>query len=1176
MGWWSRVFPGWGPVAPIGLVAMVVGTIFASGASVWGQIGGGQPGVPSIDWSQPTAPVQGEGASTSPVLSAPGAATEKPSSTGPMPGLGPILPGSPPTGTRGPVPAPGGVQEVQPSEYWLPSKSGALQPVINIPFEVFEKIYTQIQSGGQPPAYTITALRIAGSAGGNRAELEFSIRAYIQGGGWVAVPLGMDSGAVLAESQHYEGPGRYFLAFDVKQGYVWWVRSESEGTHELRFVIYVPVARSDQGAQLRLLTPQAAVAEASLEITEGPVVFELGEGLQVRATEVGEKSSKIELIGLGGQLGRGGQLSIAWRPVSAALTGRETLQTELSAKVTARVFSDHVLTSAELNFRAFGGVLREAEICLPPKAILLLPEEETAYKVEGLGSSTEGSEGFLVVRIRFPEPLKTGGVVNLSWRQDLAEGEEVDLGFRPGTGVVRNFGALIVVSSTPRVCEWSLAGDIRRVEASSLSDLVRKSEEILGAFEYYSGGYKLRMRWLPQRSYLTASPEYDLTIHPDYIRLVGRFRLFVRGQGITNLELLTDGWQIEQIEPESLLAVEIPVLQESPIFPLRLSQPILGSSEVVVTARRKLQLSEGKLKIPLLTAKADLIGSGSLTVRSEQNVEIVFDPSESIGIFRHEQEGIGPALGGFPIRGYFQIEPARESCPVFVVDCFVHRQEITLASEATVLLRSGSGSLEQRIFYEIAYQPLETLTLAIPESIARSNGLELLLDGVAIGAIRSLSHGDGEGKEEVSIRRIILPEPRLGLMELTIRASFPVPFLPPRASASVKVPLVVPREGAWKSNRVRLLVEEGIRVQPRTGIWHGAVDSFGWLEGPEILLYTEGGTTELPLALHRPGGQRIFVERAWIQSFLGSRVRQDRVVLRLWTGEPDIEIRLPPGVDPDEIWVTVAVGSPENVQKIRRELTPGGSLQVFLPQHSQAEPIFLDLTYRLPAELRQGQPLQFAFAEVEGGVWIQRVYWQLVLPSRWHLLVGPSDWLGEYRLDFVGGVFVRRPILQEDELAEWVGAPQIHAVPQGAEVYLFSRCDSVVPVRVVLIQRPTAVFATSAVILIAGLAVIYLPVLRHPAMLLLVAVMVGAGSAVDPVSTVLLGQAGLLGFILVGLAAVLRRKFQQPARVSQEVLAVGSTEAELAPTGPRLSPVSSTLERSALPASSSIRDLRIS
>ena len=1171
MDWWGRGFSASSLLARIIRVAGVV----CAAATMWGhifaQVGGIQPGVPSIDWSQPMYTTPPEGPAPSPGPATPTAGGEKPPATGPVSGFMPMLPGASSAGARTPMATGGSVQEVQPSEYWLPSKSGALQPVINIPFEVFEKIYSQLQSGGQPPAYTITELRISGKVEGSRAELDFSIQAYVQGGSWVAVPLGLDSAAVLAESQNYKGPGRYFLAFDPKQGYVWWVRSEAEDTHHLRFTIYVPVTRSDQGAQLRLLTPQAAMAEATLEIPEGPVVFEVGEGLQVRTTEVGEMSSRIELIGVGGQLGRGGQFSLGWRPQSAELAAKESPLLELSAKVTARLFSDHVVTSAELNFRAFGGILHEAEISLPPKAILLLSEEETSYNVEAIKSDPE-SEYCSAVRIRFAEPLKTGGVVNLSWRQELSEGGEVELGFRPGGRVLRNYGLIVVVSPTPRVCEWALQGDIRRVEASSRTELVPKPEEILAAFEYYSGGYGLRMRFLPQRSYLTVRPEYELTIHSDYARLVGRFRLFVRGQGITSLELLTDGWQVEQVDPESLLAAEIPKLDDPQVLPLRLSQPILGSSELVVTARRKLQLSEGKVRIPLLNLKADLIASGSLTVRSEQNIELVFDSSESVGILRQDGEGIGPALGGFPIRGYFQLEPARQDHQVFVADCFVHRQEITVASEATVLLRSGSGTLEQRIFYEIAYQPIETITLAIPESLGRSNGFELLLDGVAVGVIRSLSKPDAEGKEEVSIRRIVLPEPRSGRMELTVRASFPVPFLPPRASASVKVPLVVPREGVWKSNRVRLLVEEGIRVQPRTGTWYGAVDSFGWLEGPEILLHTEGGTTELPLALHRPGGQRIFVERAWVQSFLGTRVRQDRMVLRLWTGEPDIEIRLPPGVDPDEVWIAVAVGTPENVQKIRRELTPGGTLQVFLPQRSQAEPVFLDLTYRLPYQLRQGQTQEFLFAQVEGGVWIQRVYWQLVLPSRWHVVVDPPDWLGEYRLDFVGGVFVRRPTLQEDELAEWVGAINIHKAPQSAEVYLFSRCDSIVPPKVIFIQRPTAILVSSAAVLLAGLAVIYLPVLRHPAMLVLVAVLLGAGAAIDPVSTVLVGQAGLLGFFLVGLAAILRRKIEQPVGAMQEVVAAGQTPPELAPTTARLSPVSSVVERSAIPGSSAIRE----
>jgi hypothetical protein len=1031
----------------------------------------------------------------------------------------------------------GAVQEVQPSEYWLPGKGGTLQPVINIPFEVFERIYSQIQSGNQPPAYTLTRLKLAGEVAGSRADIRVDVEAFVQAGGWVAVPLGMDTGAVLADSQQYEGPGRYFLAFDPKQGYVWWVRSEQEAVHRLAFRLLAPVIRRDQAGELRLWTPQAASAEATFQIGEGAVVFEVGEGIQVRSLEPGGESSRIELVAVGGQLGRGGQLVLGWHPAAAETSTVPLSLLEASARHVVRVYSQHLMTSCDLTLRPIGGAVREVEVVLPAGSVWVPPENAGSYRLERVEEAvsrdrgeTSASEMGPTVRIRFVEAQTETTTVSLSWRQDVKADEEIPVGLGTVRQAVRQYGALVLVSTGPRSCDWSISGDVRRVEPSSFTDLIRRPEEILAAFEYYSDRYSVRLRCLPQRTHITLTPHYELVLNPDYARLVGDFRFFVRGAGATTLELLTNGWQIEQIDPESLLApdVGLPASAEKTTF--RLSQPLLGAAEIKVTARRKLAGGGGRVSLPLLIPRADVVTPGSLLLRSEPNVELLFDPQASQGLRRRVGPDSGPALTGPPIRGFFWVEPAAEVPPLLTADLVVHRQEILLAAETTVRLRGSQGSLEQRIFFDIAYQPLESIILALPDSLARNNNLEFLIDGQRVQPIRWASGSTAPAEGGLVLRRILLPEPKVGRLEVTVRAPLPVPYLPPRASLSVSIPLVMPREGQWKQNRVKLLVEEGIRVQPRTERWQGAVDSFGWIEGPEILLFTEGEAHELLLALHRPGGQRIVVERAWIQTILGARWRQDQVVFRLNTAEPDVEIRLPEGTDPEEVWAAVAVGSPGNVQKFRREVTPRGALQLFLPEHLPSEPVFVELIYRLPRGLMAFQPVRVEFATIEGEVWVQRAYWQLVAPPRWHLVLGPQSWFGEYRLAFRGGLFFRQPTLEDSQLADWAGAIQPQRIPQAAEVYLFSAVDSLEPAQVVFLQRAAIVFGASALFLLVGLGLMYFPALRRPAFLWFLGLWIGAWSLVAPEYALLMGQAGLLGLALLGVAAFLRRFLGQPRK----------------------------------------------
>lgn len=1088
-----------------------------------------QPGAPAIDWGPFGTESSPETSSTEKVGESRGVPTaSQPPSSAPAPleGIGPGAGVGPPRAAVAPrasTNGPGMVEESQPSEYWLPSKSGTLQPVINIPFEVFEKIYAQLQAGSQPPAFSLQRFRVSGTVSGDRAELQVELEAQVTPGTWVSIPLGLDEAAVLSESLVYKGSGRFFLAFDEKKGYVWWIAADKDEVHTLSFRLVAPVRRSRGLAELRLSTPQAVSTEAIFDLPEPQVSPEVGEGIQVRTVQSGNQSTRVELVGVGGQLGRGGLLSLKWRSGSEAESPIGSGRLEVSAKQLVQLLTEHAVTVAELQLRPLGGAVSRVDVFLPPGAELLPGDTALDYQVTPLPAE-ESASNRPGCRVVFREPISAPTLVTFSWRQMFGRpGEPLPLGIRGVAEAVRHFGVVVVSGSTWRSCQWELAGDIRRVEPQILPELWRKGEEVLAAFEYYSDRHELSMKCGPDKTQIVVSPEYELFVGAEYARLVTRWRLFVRGVPATALEVAANGWQIEQIEPEALLAPEVVLSELAETEILHLSQPIVGSSELRVTARRKLDGASGRVRLPLLLPRADVITPGTLTLRCDENVEVLVDLTESKG-FARQPMVTGPELSGPPARGYYRWEPATADRPVVVLDRWVYRQEVTVSSEATVTLRPGIGSVEQRLEYEVAYQPLQHLTFAIPASVARSNGVEFLLDGQRVIPLSLPGEGLGDGNNgELAWRRILLPEPRLGRVELVFRAPLAVPYLPPRASARLSVPLVVPKEGAWRQNRVRLLVEEGIRVQPRAGVWKGAMDSFGWIDGPEVLLLADEGAAELPVALHRPGGRGIVVERAWVQTFLGTRGRQDRAVFRLVTAEPDIEIELPQGADAEETWAAVAVGSPENVQRIRTEVTPAGALQVFLPEHQLGQRLFLEIVYRLSGQLKQFQPVDINLPWIRGDVWIQHVYWQLILPPQWHVVFGPEEWLGEHALAFRGGFFRRLPAVDESDLAGWVGAIQPQKIPDSAEVYLFSRQDGISPAKVVLARRPVIVTAASAAVLFLGLALLYQPGLRKPPLLFVVALAVAAGAWINPDYAVLAGQAGLLGGVLVVVAAFLQR-----------------------------------------------------
>ncbi len=103
-------------------------------------------------------------------------------------------------------------------------------------------------------------------------------------------------------------------------------------------------------------------------------------------------------------------------------------------------------------------------------------------------------------------------------------------------------------------------------------------------------------------------------------------------------------------------------------------------------------------------------------------------------------------------------------------------------------------------------------------------------------------------------------------------------------------------------------------------------------------------------------------------------------------------------------------------------------------------------------------------------------------------------------------------------------------VPVESSRYLFTSLGAVTRCDLHTEMRPRIVLLASGIALVAGLLLIYLPFLRHPAVLLLAAIALGGAVAWYPEPALLAGQAGSLGIALSLLAALLQRGVLQRRR----------------------------------------------
>jgi hypothetical protein len=173
-----------------------------------------------------------------------------------------------------------------------------------------------------------------------------------------------------------------------------------------------------------------------------------------------------------------------------------------------------------------------------------------------------------------------------------------------------------------------------------------------------------------------------------------------------------------------------------------------------------------------------------------------------------------------------------------------------------------------------------------------------------------------------------------------------------------------------------------------------------------------------------------------------------------------------------------------------------------------------------------------------------RWFWQLLVPADEHLLTADPRLTSANGWSRVGWFWRRRAAQPQPHLEYWTGATQQPAVPEGLNTYLFSSFDHMEPLQVRTCRRHALVYAASALALALGLGLLYWPALRHPAVLLLLAVGLLSASWLFADIALLITQASLLGVLLALLSALVWLTLQQFGRGGADPRRLGRPQAD--------------------------------
>src|SRR5262249_2128992 len=293
--------------------------------------------------------------------------------------------------------------------------------------------------------------------------------------------------------------------------------------------------------------------------------------------------------------------------------------------------------------------------------------------------------------------------------------------------------------------------------------------------------------------------------------------------------------------------------------------------------------------------------AANLVVLSDDNVELVAQPEE--------MNSLAPRAARPQMKLPERQQDAiyfRTTGPAPRFAAAVKRHEQAISAELGTQLEIGEhdARVDERIVFQIAYQPTDRLILNVPLGISPEH-LTVLQDNERLTLTPLRSRGDGN--DEVTPMRVNLGGPRIGRCELAIHYLVRREGAAPRAQTRFVVPLVAPAQVQVTGNELVVVPKPGLEVSYPPGAWNA--DSTGAAARPTgLVLRARRALPSVALAVTPRQGSldnATAVTPAWIQTRLTDSVRQDRMLLRVATTAPTLELGLPEGADRSSLEVQV-------------------------------------------------------------------------------------------------------------------------------------------------------------------------------------------------------------------------------------------------------------------------------
>jgi hypothetical protein len=992
------------------------------------------------------------------------------------------------------------------------------------------------------PKYNISEFAGALKAARDVAKAELTVSVELQSAEWIEVPLGL--GTIILDSSKVEGGQRDFVSFNVaRKAYTAWLKGKPGEKRTILLTGQFVIGRDGEQRRLELDLP--AAAKSSFDVTASAAIETASPSSPLITTTSGENGDTISHIE-----GAKGALTLSW-----GARGEQQNQAadtfEASSDITVSVEPDRVSYEAMILVQGFGRPIEGFQVKLPQGTSASTPPDGSAYDVTMI--SPKGDGGSALAEVRFHKPSAKPPTVRLLVQQQAAEGAAATaLRVQPleVVGAFRQKSALAVRMSDQLHAHFECHGRVEQVEPNTLPEALR-ARSALAAFAASGTNWALEIHTQPRQRKVRVAPTYSMLLGSQGARLDVALDYQIVGGRTFDLRVDLHGWELTEQPIESGGAVDLTeqhvTSEQVLIMPLKDSN--VQQVRLKFSLRREAGL--GFHDLPLPEVLDAFVLPGELTVAADEAWRATAQIDKCVGVSLatpSAKNGAGKPMSATESETLDSSTLSLQTFlpkPRLVVDVSEREQTINVRSVVSARLTDSVVKSEQRLEYEVLYQPATELSMTVSSELLSNEGLELTLDGTPLPSTavevlpgKALAPDDGEAALRLVIR---LPQPLEGKASIGLRTAIPLTPGQQGGKSPIVIPLGMPDQPA--ESRVMVSSPMGGR---RLALWSG-VDSDLWriaaadeaapasvevpTDGAAVVATSSKPVKQLSLRLEAVGAQApkdMRVEAFWAQTWFSGDERQDRLVYRLRTDGRQIELALPDDYEPQRLEVLVN-GAASTIRK-----GAGGSQVIELPAGEGTRRFTVELRRRSAQGLESWQDVSASFPTISGSATTAPMVWQLIVPPQYVPLGAPAGFSEDYRIGWSGWRWGRQPTQVQEDLERWTAAAKAPAPAPSSNQYVYTAFTAPARARVEMVRAVWIVLAAGLTALIVGLVWLYTRIARTAAFWLTVCVAAGVLLALFPGAAVLMVQATLIGVVFTAVSALTKWLLAdgQPAAVT--------------------------------------------